>query len=91
MYETYGAELDFVFSVSQAENTNKTVWTILEVDGNMYCSAGFIWLIVLVISLPKIWETGEEEFMYENNTEDDDALSYFISKSDYTDKSIMIL
>jgi hypothetical protein len=53
MYETYGAELDFVFSVSQAENTNKTVWTILEVDGNMYCSAGFIWLIVLVISLPK--------------------------------------
>jgi hypothetical protein len=24
--------------------------------------------------------------MYENNTEDDDALSYFISKSDYTDK-----
>jgi hypothetical protein len=25
MYETYGAELDFVFSVSQAENTNKTV------------------------------------------------------------------
>jgi hypothetical protein len=40
MYETYGAELDFVFSVSQ-ENTNKTVWTILEVDGNMYCSAGF--------------------------------------------------
>jgi hypothetical protein len=29
---------------------------------------------------------GEEEFMYENNTEDDDALSYFISKSDYTDK-----
>jgi uncharacterized membrane protein len=29
------------FSVSQAENTNKTVWTILEVDGNMYCSAGF--------------------------------------------------
>jgi hypothetical protein len=35
MYETYGAELDFVFSVSQAENTNKTVWTILEVDGNI--------------------------------------------------------
>jgi hypothetical protein len=34
----------------------------------------------------KPWETGEEEFMYENNTEDDDALSYFISKSDYTDK-----
>jgi hypothetical protein len=24
--------------------------------------------------------------LYENNTEDDDALSYFISKSDYTDK-----
>jgi hypothetical protein len=23
MYETYGAELDFVFSVSQAENTKK--------------------------------------------------------------------
>jgi hypothetical protein len=31
----------------------------------------------------KPWETGEEEFMYENY-EDDDALSYFISKSDYT-------
>jgi hypothetical protein len=52
MYETYGAELDFVFSVSQ-ENTNKTVWTILEVDGNMYCSAGFHMVNRLVISLPK--------------------------------------
>jgi hypothetical protein len=47
----------------------------------------FVWLY----HYRKPWETGEEEFMYENNTEDDDALSYFISKSDYTDKSIMIL
>jgi hypothetical protein len=42
-------------------------------------------LIVLVIYYRKPWETGEEEFMYENNKRDD-ALSYFISKSDYTDK-----
>jgi hypothetical protein len=53
MYETYGAELDFVFSVSQAENTNKTVWTILELMVICIVVRVFIWLIVLVISLPK--------------------------------------
>jgi hypothetical protein len=50
----------------------------------------FIWLIVLVISLKNLGKQVKKN-LYENNTEDDDALSYFISKSDYTDKSIMIL
>jgi hypothetical protein len=45
----------------------------------------FIWLIVLLYHYRKPWETGEEEFMYET-IQKMMMLSYFISKSDYTDK-----
>jgi hypothetical protein len=37
----------------------------------------FIWLIVLLYHYRKPWETGEEEFMYENNTEDDDFILFY--------------
>lgn len=82
MFETYGEELDFVFSVSLEDNTRKTVWTIIETDGEMYCVAGFhlVNRIGFIIT-EKPWETGEEEFMYESVG---DEQIYHLEKQNYT-------
>jgi hypothetical protein len=50
------------------------------------CSAGFHMVNRFGYIITENLGKQVKEFMYENNTEDDDALSYFISKSDYTDK-----
>lgn len=63
MYETFGAELDFV-----REQDPRNVWTIIEAEGNMYYSAGvhYVNRIGYLVCEEK-WFTGTEEIELDND------------------------
>lgn len=86
MFETFGEELEFVLSFANDLKRSQRVWTIVEVDGEMYLTAGFhIINRVGYIITEKEWETGTEEFQYEG-VDSDEPLSYIVYKDDYTDR-----
>ena len=68
MFETFGAELDFVFLKNQ--QTPENVWTLLEGDEGQYFVAGFhVVNRVGYFITENPWETGTEE--YSNDDEVD--------------------
>ena len=68
LFETYGAELDYVFLKPQ--QTPEKVWTLIEGDEGQYFTAGFHTVNrvgYFITELP--WVTGDEE--YSNDDEPD--------------------
>lgn len=66
LYETFGPELDYVLSFANDFNKQKRVWTLLEVDGKQYVSAGYHMVNRMGYFITeKPWSTGTEEFEIE--------------------------
>jgi hypothetical protein len=73
MFETFGVELDYVLSFANDFNKQKRVWTLIEVDGIMYISAGYHLVNRMGYFITeKPWETGLEEIEIEGFDEDED-------------------
>ncbi len=41
MFETYGPEVDHIRKLNSNTDTERKIWTIIEVEGNMYYLSGF--------------------------------------------------
>jgi len=62
MYETYGPEEEYIRKMARDKNTQKRVWTVLDVDGDLQIVAGFHYVNRMgYIITEKEWITGEEE------------------------------
>ena len=86
LFETHGVELDFILTFVNDLKRSQRVWTIVEVDGKMYITAGYhiVNRIGYVIT-EKEWETGVEELCLDDE-ENNDELVYVLFKDDYTDR-----
>lgn len=41
MFETYGKEIDYIRKLNSNTSTDKTIWTIIEAEDNLYYLSGF--------------------------------------------------
>jgi hypothetical protein len=84
MLETFGDEIQYVLSVVNKDP--KRVWTIIENDGDMFCSSGYhLMNRIGYIITENEWETGQEEFRYEGTYDlitDSNILDDFLMNED---------
>lgn len=72
-YETFGKELEYVLTFANDFNKQRHVWTLLEVDGIFYISAGYKVVNRMGYFITeKPWETGLEEIECEDLTESEE-------------------
>lgn len=86
LFETHGVELDFILTFVNDLKRSQRVWTIVEVDGKMYITAGYhiVNRIGYVIT-EKEWETGVEELCLDDD-ENNGTLVYTVFSEDYTQR-----
>ena len=71
-FETFGEELDYVLRFANDLTKHKRVWTLIEVDGIFYISAGYHLVNRFGYFITeKPWETGLEEIECEGSDEDE--------------------
>ena len=72
MYETYGREEKHIDTLAQCPNCQRSVWTIIEAEGNMYYVSGwhFVNRFGYIVTEELVEEGLEIEVLLETNPEE---------------------